>query len=218
MSQVLIIGGQGRIGNCVAQDIATYTDAEIVVTGRERKKTMNSERFSFLALDLDDLKTLTQAIATADLVIHCAGPFHYRDGRVLKSCIDQGVNYLDVSDHRSFYQKVSQYREAAQQAGITAILNTGIFPGISNSMVRQGVDQFDSVDRIHLSYVVGGSGGAGITIMRTTFLGLRDVFEAWIDGRWQKMRPYCDREVIQFGVFGLLPLFERVLTYVGVDR
>ena len=196
-NKVLIIGGCGRIGSSVAQDIATYTESEIIVTGRKQRLAVEKP-LQFLALDLADTKGLKKAIANCNLVVHCAGPFHYRDGRVLTTCIEEGVNYIDVSDHRSFYTKVVKYREKALKAGVTAVLNTGIFPGISNSMVRQGVEQLDEAQKIHLSYVVGGSGGAGVTVMRTTFLGLRHEFEAWIEGKWQKILPYSDREVVEF--------------------
>ena len=194
--KILVIGGYGRIGSSVAKDLATHTSAEIIVTSRNQQ--MIDAPLRFLALDLDRQDMLQKAIADVDLVIHCAGPFHYRDGRVLKHCIREKVNYVDVSDHRSFYEKVIPWQEEAVAAGVTAILNTGIFPGISNSMVKQGVEQFERAKKIHLSYVVAGSGGAGVTVMRTTFLGLRKSFSAWIDGKWQQISPYTDREVIQF--------------------
>ncbi len=197
-NKVLILGGQGRIGSSVAHDLATHTDAEIIVTGRQQKQQNLKNYYQFLPLDLADTEALTKAISTCQLVIHCAGPFDYRDGRVIKTCIEQGVNYIDVSDRRCFYQQVLQSRQDAIAAGVTAVLNTGIFPGISNSMVRQGMEQLDEAEKIHLSYVVAGSGGAGVTIMRTTFLGLCQPFEAWIEGKWQKILPYSDRETIEF--------------------
>ena len=195
--KVLVIGGCGRIGKSVALDIAHHTDAEVTVTSRQQQKKIESP-LKFLALDLADTEALKRALASYNLVVHCAGPFHFRDGRVLKHCIEKGVNYLDVSDHRSFYERVSKYRNEAIKSGVTAILNTGIFPGISNSMVRQAVEQLDNPNKIHLSYVVGGSGGAGLTVMRTTFLGLRQRFTAWIDGQWQTVLPYTERETIEF--------------------
>ncbi|AFY48693.1 saccharopine dehydrogenase-like oxidoreductase [Nostoc sp. PCC 7524] len=195
--RVLILGGRGRIGRSVAQDIATHTSAKITITGRS-PQTDKGVGLSFLVLDLAEVDKLREAIANSDLVIHCAGPFHYRDANVLKICIEQGVNYLDVSDHRSFTSKALSYHEQAVASGVTAIINTGIFPGISNSMVRQGIEQFDQAEKIHLSYLVGGSGGAGITVMRTTFLGLQYPFQAWINGQWQFVKPYSDREVISF--------------------
>jgi saccharopine dehydrogenase-like NADP-dependent oxidoreductase len=200
---VLILGGSGRIGSQVAADIITHTDADVTITGRNRAVgdrivAQLKQRAQFLTLDLSDQQALNTAVAIADLVIHCAGPFHYRDARVLQTCIQRGVNYLDVSDHPSFTRKAIALAPAAAQVGVTAIVNTGIFPGISNSMVRRDIEQLDSADRIHLSYVVSGSGGAGVTVMRTTFLGLQNPFPAWIDGKWQTLKPYSDREIIEF--------------------
>jgi saccharopine dehydrogenase-like NADP-dependent oxidoreductase len=200
---VLILGGRGRIGSNVAADIANHTQAKITITGRSPETRGNfisslGKNVEFMELDLAEDDKLKDAIANSNLVIHCAGPFHYRDANVLKICIEQGVNYLDVSDHRSYSIKALNYHEQAAAAGVTAIINTGIFPGISNSMVRQCVEQFDQPEKIHLSYLVSGSGGAGITVMRTTFLGLQYPFTAWIDKKWQKIQPYSDRELVDF--------------------
>jgi saccharopine dehydrogenase-like NADP-dependent oxidoreductase len=201
--RVLIIGGRGRIGSSIAEDLMAHTDAEITVTGRDKTSgksvdQTHGDRLKFRAVHLDDRPGLEQAIAASDLVIHSAGPFHHRDARVLQLCIEHGVNYTDVSDNRGFTRRALALQDSAEKAGITAVINTGIFPGISNSMVRQGVEQLQEADRIHLSYVVGGSGGAGVTVMRTTFLGLQNPFDVWVDGQWQQVKPYTDRETIEF--------------------
>ncbi|SRR5579883_625193 len=209
-TNVLILGGRGRIGSQVAADLLAHTAAAITITGRNdsaRRIPDLGPRVKFQTLELTDQAALTAAIralrtvgtdTTKNVVVHCAGPFHYRDASVLKACIDAGVNYVDVSDHPSFTRKAIALRSVAEAAGVTAIVNTGIFPGISNSMVRQGVEQLDAADRIHLSYVVAGSGGAGITVMRTTFLGLQRPFQAWFNGQWQTVKPYSDRETVEF--------------------
>ncbi|MGQ4648526.1 saccharopine dehydrogenase NADP-binding domain-containing protein [Lyngbya aestuarii] len=200
--RVLILGGRGRIGSCVAQDLINHTQAQITVTGRQAipevtARQQGETRAQFLVLELADRESLRDAIAAHNLVIHCAGPFLYRDASVLQLCIEQGVNYLDVSDNRAFTRKALALSEQATTAGITAIVNSGIFPGISNSMVRHDVERLDQPEKIHLSYVVAGSGGAGVTVMRTTFLGLQEPFEAWIDNRWQIVKPYSNREKIK---------------------
>jgi saccharopine dehydrogenase-like NADP-dependent oxidoreductase len=196
---VLILGGRGRIGSAVANDILSHTQANIIITGRSVDNVSSlGERVQYLQLNLEEVDKLRDTIAKSNLVIHCAGPFHYRDTEALEICIDQGVNYLDVSDHRSYTKKALNLHEKAVKAGVTAIINTGIFPGISNSLVRQAVDQFDIPEKIHLSYLVSGSGGAGVTVMRTTFLGLQNTFEAWINGEWRLIKPYSDREELVF--------------------
>jgi saccharopine dehydrogenase-like NADP-dependent oxidoreductase len=200
--RVLILGGQGRIGASVAEDLLTHTSAKVTITGRSRKPggvvDRLGDRVDFLPLTLDDQEGLSRAIANTDLVIHCAGPFSYRDGRVLETCIQQGVNYLDVADNHTFVRKALDRCPAAVEAGVTAIVSTGIFPGISNSMARQAVEQLDETEHLQLSYVVSGSGGAGVTVMRTTFLELQRPFQGWVDGQWQTIRPYSQRQVIEF--------------------
>lgn len=201
--KVLILGGSGRIGSSVALDLLNHTQANLVIAGRNESAGQAvcdrlGPRSQFYPFDLTQAQALDTAIAAVDLVIHCAGPFHYRDTSVLQTCIRHGVNYVDVSDHPSFTRKVRECSPQAQAAGVTAIVNTGVFPGISNSMVRYDVEHLDTADSIHLSYVVAGSGGAGVTVMRTTFLGLQKPFTAWIDGTWQTVKPYSDREVIDF--------------------
>lgn len=211
MASVLVIGGQGRIGRCVALDLLSHTNATVSVTGRQDTKSRfkdrqyggNSSRVKAIRLNLDDQHGLKRAIASHDLVIHCAGPFHCRDARVLQGCIDQGVNYLDVSDCVPFTQKALALHDAAQAAGITAIINTGVFPGMSNSMVRLCMETFEQqtgrqAEAICLYYAVAGSGGAGVTVLRTTFLGLQQPFSAWVKGQWQQILPYSDRQVIEY--------------------
>ena len=201
VQQVLVIGGRGRVGQGVVADLLAHTTARITITGRTPGSAVDlhpeEERINYRVLDLADEEKLKQTIATHNLVIHCAGPFRYRDVRVLKTCIEQGVNYLDVSDDRAFTQKALQYRQIAETAGVTAIINTGVFPGISTSMARQGVEHFDRPEEIHLRYGVAGSGGAAATVMQTTFLSLQTPFSIWLDGRWQEVKPYTGREIVE---------------------
>jgi saccharopine dehydrogenase-like NADP-dependent oxidoreductase len=201
MQKVLVLGGAGRIGQSIAADILKHTDAHVTITGRQAGQTVADRlgpHASFQSLDLADREGLLNAIAAADLVIHTAGPFHDRNAQVLQLCIENSINYLDVSDHRSFTNQAIAYRDQARAAGVTAIINTGVFPGLSNSMVLQDVETLDQPEQIHLSYVVAGSGGAGLTVMRTTFLGLQHAFEVWRAGQWVLVEPYSCREVITF--------------------
>lgn len=219
VEQVLILGGSGCIGSRIAADLLAHTSADVTIAGRnlstglrvQQMLTRNNRnaayRCQFVPIHLDDWICLQTAITQSDLVIDCAGPFHKRNAMVLKLCIDLGSNYIDVSDHPSFTCKAIALRTKAAAAGITAIVNTGIFPGISNSMARRDIEQLDQVDTVHLSCVVGGSGGAGRTLMRSAFLGLQHPLKAWVKGQQQSIQPYSDREVISFPHFGRVGVY-----------
>lgn len=199
--KILILGGMGQVGQRVALDLLKFGLGQVTVTGRREvydAPLLSMNHVSFYQLDLAEQDKLELAIAAHDLVIHCAGAFHRRDGQVLKACIRAQKNYIDVSDHRCLYEKIKPLRPDVEAANITAICNAGVFPGISNSMVRLAVEQLDQPEKIELYYGVVGSGGAGETVMTTTFLGLTEPFTVWQDGQWLNKRPYSERETVQF--------------------
>ncbi len=206
-NRVLVIGGGGRIGRSVAADIVTHTTADVTLTGRQANVSFSlptslPSRQRYQPLALADEAAVEQIIAQHDLIIHCAGPFRARNHHVLLSCIAQGKPYLDVADSPDYVTQALTYQQAAQAAGVTAIISTGVFPGISGSMVRQGIEQLDTAEEVHLSYLVAGSGGAGLTVMRTTFIELQTPFRSKINGTWQTIAPYSQREVIDFPRYG----------------
>lgn len=203
MPRVMILGGMGKIGRSIAADLLAHTNAHIMLTGRtaprgDRQQSPLGSRSRFLCLDLAETDRLTALVDSVDLVIHCAGPFDYRDQRVLQTCLDRRVSYLDVSDNPRFVQQCLALGDRAKAAGITAVVSTGIFPGISNSMVRLGIETLDQAEAVQLNYVVAGSGGAGPTVMRTTFLEIAHPFSGWVQGQWQLIQPYSAPEGIVF--------------------
>ncbi|NEQ49968.1 MAG: NAD(P)H-binding protein [Leptolyngbya sp. SIO3F4] len=198
-ANVLIIGGSGRIGRSVATDLLRHTDAIMTLTGRQTQTPFKLQpRQQYQSLSLANVADVGDAISQHDLVIHCAGPFRTRDFNVLSQCIEQKTPYIDVADSPDYIGEALAFRDVAKAAGVTCILSTGVFPGISNSMVRQGIEQLDRAEKVHLSYLVAGSGGAGVTVMRTTFIELQTPFEAKVNGQWTTVQPYCDREVLPF--------------------
>lgn len=201
--KVLVLGGGGRIGRNAAADVLMYTSAQVTLTGRQSKASFElGDCQTYQPLSLEDEAAVEQAIAQHDLIIHCAGPFRSRNHHVLLSCIAQGKPYVDVADSSDYVNQALTHRQAAQDAGVTAIVSTGIFPGISGSMVRQGIEQLDKAEKVHLSYLVAGSGGAGLTVMRTTFIELQTPFMSKINGQWRAIAPYSQREVIDFPRYG----------------
>ena len=197
--RVLIVGGSGCIGRSVAADLLRYTDVTMTLTGRRSQPPFALEpRQTYLSMPLADHDRVRDAISHHDLVIHCAGPFRTRDFNILSLCIEQKMPYIDVADSPDYVSEALAFSDVAKAAGVTCIVSTGVFPGISNSLVRQGIEQLDQAENLHLSYLVAGSGGAGLTVMRTTFIELQTPFEAWVNGQRVAIQPYSEREVLLF--------------------
>ena len=201
VSKVLILGGSGRIGRSVAADLLRHTEAAITLTGRRSQVGFKLHpRQRYQPLSLDDHGGVRDAIAAHDLIIHCAGPFRTRDFYVLSQCIEQSTPYIDVADSPDYVSEALALNQVARVAGVTCIVSTGVFPGISNSMARQGIEQLEQPQHLHLSYLVSGSGGAGVTVMRTTFIELQTPFTAKVNGQQVLIKPYSEREVLSFPI------------------
>ena len=112
--KVLVLGGYGNFGARICRALCADPTIELLVGGRSLARASafaNTLGHSAQGLAIDHTqKDLAQTLRGlgAELVIHTAGPFHHRDASVLKTCIDEGVNYLDVSDSRSFTRRECQ--------------------------------------------------------------------------------------------------------------
>lgn len=204
--RILIVGGSGKIGQAVVQDLADHTDAELILAGRQRARgeaiaAQFGKRADFVALDLDraSVDDLRQRVAGMDLVLQCVGPFRSRPPTLLQAAIAAGVNYVDVCDDRGGTQQRLQMDAAAKAAGVTALIDTGTFPGIDNVLVAEALARHPQADTLHLSFVCAGSGGGGFGVLQTTFLAVSRPFEQRIEGRWQETPSYRGRRVVDFG-------------------
>lgn len=197
---IVIIGGTGRVGSSTAVSLlSAVPKASISLASRSpesfdhitslRPELRSTTR---VAANVDDPSSVLSAIKGADLVIHTAGPFQRRTKcNVLEACIASGVPYLDVCDDTAYSQLAKSLHGRAQAAGVPAITTAGIYPGVSNvmaahmiSLARKEYDsEFNYVadssssspeaprpQRVLYSYYTAGSGGAGPTILNTSFL------------------------------------------------
>lgn len=195
--KVLILGGTGRVGSSTAAALLRAVPAAQLTLGSRTQESYAAavERRPELAAasharcSVDDPSALAAALRGADLVVHAAGPFQRRAAcGVLEAAIAAGVPYMDICDDTQYSQRAKTLHARAQAAGVPAITTAGIYPGVSNVMAAHMIamagghyaEDFSYVDsppadapqpqRVLYSYFTAGSGGAGPTILNTTFL------------------------------------------------
>lgn len=124
---------------------------------------------------------------------------------------------MDVCDDTQYSQRAKALHSKALAAGVPAITSTGIYPGVSNVMaahlIAMGRKEYtkdwafadapgaDGVQptRLLYSYYTAGSGGAGPTILDTTFLLAGEEVTAFKDGKKVVAPPVSNRRVVDFG-------------------
>lgn len=204
--QVLVVGGSGHIGSAVVRDLHRCTCAQLTVAGRsaaraEALAATLSARGGVCVLDLDTatVSDLARLARGFDLVVQCVGPFRQRPPALLLACMAAGVNYVDVCDDRRATQARLALHESARAAGITALIDTGTFPGIDNVLVADALARRPDATDVHLHFTCAGSGGGGFGVLQTTFIAVGRPYEELYNGRWLTVPSYRDRQVVDFG-------------------
>lgn len=154
MNTVLILGGAGAIGRrAIAASLACSAASHVIVAdisleAAEKAAAAHPGRAEALQLDVFDEPALRAAIARADAVLNCAGPFFRTSLPCLKAAIAEKRIYLDVCDGWDTTAEALRLSPQAEAAGVAAVIGLGAAPGISNLLARIAASELDRCDEI----------------------------------------------------------------------
>ncbi|MCO5552918.1 hypothetical protein L7F22_006437 [Adiantum nelumboides] len=209
-AKVLILGATGRVGGSTALALSRLCpDIKLFLAGRNRTRgerllTEINGNAEFIHADIDNLTSLEKAIDGKDIVVHAAGPFQRKEHcNVLEVAISSKAAYVDVCDDQEYSLRTKRLHDKAKAAKVPAITTAGIYPGVSNVMaaelVRLAEANQGEPEFLRFSYFTAGSGGAGPTILSTSFLLLGEEVLAYRRGEKLYLKPYSGRLDIDFG-------------------
>lgn len=154
MKRVLVLGGAGAIGQRMAgATMACSAAGHVILADRDgvaaaRVAAAHPGRAEALALDLFDDAALRDAVARADIVLNCAGPFYKTSLPALRAAIAGRKPYLDVCDGWDTTRALLALDGEARAAGIPAVIGLGGAPGITNLLARVAAAELDACDTI----------------------------------------------------------------------
>lgn len=179
MRQVCVLGG-GRVGSLIARDLSRSEGSAAKSDGfAVRVADVSKGNLARLAehgiepfeADLSRPDQIRRAIADADLVVGAVPSF--LGFRMLETVIDAGKPVVDIS---FFEEDPFALQGAAEERGVTAIIDCGVAPGTGNLFLGHLVATLDRVDR-YRCYV------GGLPAVRT-----------W---PWEYKAPFCPGDVIE---------------------
>jgi len=151
MKRTLILGG-GMVGSAMAMDLAASDDLEVTLAD-VRADTLEGVGASLgiatIQADLSDPATVGKLAAGHDVVL---GALPSVLGlQTLKAVIEAGTDYCDIS---FMPENALELDDLARNRGVTAVVDCGVSPGLSNMMVGHAVTQLDPCERLEI--YVGG--------------------------------------------------------------
>ncbi len=127
MKKILILGA-GMIGSAIAFDLSSQYNVTIVDIDKDRLNRLNKKySIKIVQEDISKKEVIVRRVKSFDLVI-CAVP-GYMGYKSLKNVIEAGKNVVDIS---FFAEDPFKLDKLAKEKNITAIVDCGVAPGLSN--------------------------------------------------------------------------------------
>ena len=158
--KIVVTGASGIQGMSVMIYLLEQEDVEKVFVSdhfhlerlKERVDRLNDKRLVMGQLDCSDQRKACEAFKGYDVVVNCA----YTPGGYLattKAALEVGANYLDLT---SMGEQPGQHKlhDEFKKKGITAILDMGTAPGLSNIMAVYCMNKLDKTDSIDYYWAI----------------------------------------------------------------
>jgi len=135
----IVVLGAGLVGKAMAVDLQKKYHTVTVDINQETLKALNTDYgLETLHADISEEKTLNKIVADCDLVI---GSVPSDMGlETLRNVIRAGKNIVDIS---YFSEDPFQLDELAKENNVTAIVDCGVAPGMSNIILGYHNSQMD---------------------------------------------------------------------------
>lgn len=148
----VVILGAGLVGGPMARDLAENGEFEVKVvdiSAANLSKLDTCLGIKKIVADLSSSEKVKEVVAGADYVINATPGFMGHS--VLKSIIESGVDVVDIA---FFPEDPFDLDELAREQGVTAIVDCGVAPGMSNVLVSYAAGMLDKAEKA-LIYVGG---------------------------------------------------------------
>lgn len=143
--------GAGMVGRTIARDLASDGTVQVVVADRSAEALRRAAAFGLLGMeaDLSKAKEVGRVIEGSQVVVNAVPGF--LGYATLETVIRAGINAVDIA----FMPEDSQGLDAlAKDKGVTAVVDFGVAPGLSNLLCGRAGSLMDKATRMEI--LVGG--------------------------------------------------------------
>ena len=199
--KIIVIGGYGVFGGHLVR-LLLQNGHEVIVAGRDHKRAaafVRDHGGNPLTLDLQgDLSAI--AVARPNLVVDAAGPFQaYRAEpyRVARFCVENGIDYVDLSDDGDFTAGIAQLDGIAAAAGRFALSGVSSVPAISAATVTALSRGLSEIILIETAILPGNRAPRGRSVVTSILHQAGAPLLIWRGGTWRRHRGWTDARRIR---------------------
>ncbi|MEG3135097.1 saccharopine dehydrogenase NADP-binding domain-containing protein [Rouxiella sp. T17] len=166
MKTLMIYGATGYTGKMIAHQ-AKKAGLNFVVAGRDKQKLgelAETLGVSAAVFTLEDPKLVREQLVDIAVVLNCAGPFAKTAEPLIKACIENGIDYLDITAEINVYRLAESLQQSATQAGSMLMPGVGWDVVPTDSLAVTLSRQVKNPQRLRIALQVAGSMSRGSAI------------------------------------------------------
>lgn len=174
--KILILGGYGTFGGRLAYLLAKDERLTLLIAGRSIQKAKNfceglpsgAQKTPVFFDRNTNVEFQIQEI-NPDTVVDATGPFqNYGEDPygVVKACIANGVDYMDLADGSDFVKGIGQFDGEAKAKNIYILSGVSSFPVLTAAVVRKLSHDMTRVDTIKGGIAPSPYAGVGLNVIR----------------------------------------------------
>lgn len=133
--RVLVLGAGGQLGERVCRLVAGVPGAEVSGASRAGR---GPRGVAMARADARDGASVARLVQAGDLVVNCAGPFHYDAAPLVGACVAARAHYCDLADDSVFAARAREtaQRSGASAAGVLVCTGASTVPGLAGVFAR----------------------------------------------------------------------------------
>ena len=196
---LLVYGSYGYTGKLVVEE-CDRRGVDVVLAGRNgREIDEQTERWGHegRVFSLDGTDEVREGIEDADAVLNCAGPFSKTHPTLVDACLDESVDYLDITGEVDVFERLASLDDEAREAGVTLLPGVGFDVVPTDCLAASLADEVE--DPYYLAVAVRSLTSVSPGTARTVVEGLGTTGVVRRDGALEDVPPAWKTRHIDFG-------------------
>jgi len=203
-ARVLVIGGAGYFGSLLVEELLEYTDAQIIIGGRNKKRIgefcrTNPARLTSQEVDILQAPSVERALEQVQVAVCAAGPFQSLPTTLLEFCLARNVHYIDLSDNREFVCRARKLAaDSARESRAAVCSGWSAVPALSGLLAAMAVENLTTIESINIQIAPGNRFPRSTGTVASLLSSVGHAFEVWKDGHWRTVTGWSEPRSFEF--------------------
>ncbi|MCT6903284.1 MAG: hypothetical protein M3Z48_08595, partial [Lactobacillus sp.] len=128
-----------------------------------------------------------------------------KDTAFAQLCLNEGISYIDITASYTFLKKLEALHSLAVQKHSTAIFSVGMAPGLTNLMAMHAARQLSSLEKMHISILLGAGDTHGTAAILWILQQLNKPFSSYNN---QKVANFTNKRTVKFKKIGKRSVYQ----------